>query len=124
MHFRHKSCIPTQSGRRNKIIPVWLYQHQSNTIKKETKKKNTTTTKRESNKLKKQLSHSKNTSNTTSVPLPLNNIAMTNNGVNGIVYPKTQTFYSINPDEDPSLTNYFIFPDFDNLDPLCAIFVR
>ena len=29
MHFRHKSCIPTQSGRRNKIIPVWLYQHQS-----------------------------------------------------------------------------------------------
>jgi len=39
-------------------------------------------------------------------------------------YDKIQVYYSINPDEDVSLTNYFIFPDFENKDPLCAITKR
>ena len=41
-----------------------------------------------------------------------------------VPYDKHQTYYSINPDADATMTNYFIFPDFDNDDPLCAIFVR
>jgi len=39
-------------------------------------------------------------------------------------YDKTQVFYSINPSEDSHVTNYFIFPDFVNIDPLCAITER
>jgi hypothetical protein len=45
-------------------------------------------------------------------------------GMTAYPYDKHQQYFSINPDEDASLTNYFIFPDFDNFDPLCAIFVR
>jgi len=40
------------------------------------------------------------------------------------VYNKVQLFYSINPDEYADMTNYYIFPDFINDDPLCAITER
>ena len=42
-------------------------------------------------------------------------------GMTTTPYNKNQLYYSINPDIDSHLTNYFIFPDFDNNDPLCAI---
>jgi hypothetical protein len=42
-------------------------------------------------------------------------------GMTTTPYNKNQLYYSINPDIDSHLTNYFLFPDFDNNDPLCAI---